>query len=275
MDISRNIITSRHNPAIKKVVQLKERKYRERLGEFVIEGQKELQEALKAKVPLTEVLFCRELMGDFTGQEFLKTILSQKIQAQEVSKEVFLKMSYREGPDGLIGVAKQWKLDLAAIKLSKNPLLVICERIEKPGNLGALIRSVEAVGADGLLICDPVIDIFNANVIRASRGMLFSIQIAVTTNEDAYSFLKKHAVKMIVTTPQAEKLYWDEGMKGVVGIVIGSEHEGLTPFWLEKKDVAKVKIPLVGDVDSLNAGVAGVLILYEVLRQRTRHCGGG
>lgn len=269
MDATRNIITSRNNPTVKRIIQLRERKYRERFCEFVIEGQKELQEALRAKVPLTEVLFCQELMKDFAGQELLKAVLDQEVRTQEVSKEVFLKMSYREGPDWVIGIGKQWKLDLAAMQLSKNPLLVICEKMEKPGNLGALIRSVEAVGADGLLVCDPVIDIFNPNVIRASRGMLFGIQIVVTTNEEAYSFLKKHAIKMIATTPQAEKLYWDEEMKGAVGILIGSEHEGLTPFWLEKQNVVKVKIPLVGHTDSLNAGIAGVLVLYEALRQRS------
>lgn len=264
-----SMITSRHNPSIKKVIQLRERKYREQFGEFIIEGQKELQEVLKARLPIQEVFICREYISSAESHTLLQTILSQKIRLQEVSKDVFLKSSYRENPDGFLGVAKQWKMALADMRLSDKPLLVVCERIEKPGNLGALIRSVEAVGADGLIICDPVIDIFNPNVIRASRGMLFGIQLAITTNQEAFDFLKQHSIKIMATTPHTEKIYWDEDMKGATSILIGSEHDGLSSFWLENKDVTKVKIPIVGEADSLNAGVAGVLVLYESLRQRS------
>lgn len=263
------IIRSKQNDKVKTLIKLREKKLiREAVGQFLIEGYKELREALNANIKIIEVYHCPSC---FQGPEFNNLLIdAQKRGAvlHEVSKEIFEKIAYRENPDGLLGIGETWSQKLENIKISDDPLLFIVETVEKPGNLGNMIRSAEAAGADALIVCEPLIDIFNPNVVRASRGMVFNLPIGVASNEEVREFLDKHNIQIVAATPHATQMYWNVNMSGPTAIFVGNERNGLSDFWMNGQGVQKVKIPLKGQGDSLNAATAGVIVLYEALRQR-------
>lgn len=267
----RDIVYSKQNHRVKDVVKLRDRKNRENRGRFIIEGYKEIKEALVREVNVLTLYYCPSY---FREAELYKKCVEQVASrggvVQEVSREVFEKMAYREGPDGLLAVAKMWKAQLTELKLSSNPLLLVVEKIEKPGNLGTLIRTAEAVGVDAVIVCQPVTDIFNPNVIRASLGMVFCLPVLSSTNEEVKAFLKEQNIQCLAATPHSEMMFWEADMKSATAIFIGSEWGGLTDFWMKNHpEVTKVKIPLMGQGDAINASAAGAVILYEALRQRT------
>lgn len=269
MNRSSEVIRSKQNEKVKTLIKLREKKLlREAVGQFLIEGFKELHEALNANIKVIEIYYCPSF---FQGSEFRELLAqAQKKGAilHEVSSEIFEKIAFREGPDGLLGIGETWSATLEDLKLSDNPLIFVVETVEKPGNLGNMIRSAEAAGADALIVCEPLIDIFNPNVVRASRGMVFNLPIAVASNEAVLAFLNKHAIQIIATTPHASQMYWEADMSIPTAIFVGNERNGLSDFWLKHQKAQKVKIPLNGKGDSLNAATAGVIVLYEALRQR-------
>jgi len=260
-------IYSPQNPKIKELVKLHDRRYRYEKGRFLIEGLRELSRAFDKGISIDEVYYSEQ---DFKGpefSEFLKQIQEAQIPTFPVTPEVFRKGSHREGPDGLIGVAEHWNLPLTELRLSTNPFLLVVENIEKPGNLGSLIRSAESAGVDGMIVCNPVVDLFNPNVVRNSQGALFSLPITVVDNASALQFLQRNHIQIIATTPHSQILFWDVDMKQPVAILLGSEKDGLSNFWLQNTDL-HVKIPQQGKADSLNVNIAASLTLYEALRQR-------
>lgn len=263
------IIRSKQNEKVKTLVKLREKKLlREAIGQFLIEGFKELHEALNANVKVIEVYYCPNFFQSSEFTELLAKAQKKGAILQEVSQEIFEKIAFREGPDGLLGIGETWSQALEDLQLSDNPLIFVVETVEKPGNLGNMIRSAEAAGADALIICEPLIDIFNPNVVRASRGMVFNLPIGVASNEAVLAFLNKHSIKIVSTTPHADQMYWNADMSSPTAIFVGNERNGLSDFWLKNQNVQKVKIPLNGKGDSLNAATAGVIVLYEALRQR-------
>jgi TrmH family RNA methyltransferase len=177
-------------------------------------------------------------------------------------------MSYRENPDGWLGVFPIPQTSLDNLKLSGSPLIVVAESIEKPGNLGAILRTADAAHADALLVCDPRVDVWNPNVVRASRGALFSVPVVESDNDSALKWLKAHKIRVLAATPSAEELYFNIDLREPVAIAVGTEDEGLTEFWMNGADL-KVKIPMMGKVNSLNVSVSTALILYEAVRQRS------
>ena len=261
------IISSKSNPKYKQLLQLHTAHGRKKYGLFIIEGQRELSRALLAKVPLEYGVFSQsaiEKIDDATPEvqnwmHHPKTLI--------LSDELFQKISLREGPDGFMGIAKTWDCDLSNMNIRSNGLYLLVEKLEKPGNLGALMRSAEATGVDGLFIADPVVDIFNPHVIRTSQGAVFNLNIAWDTSENLLKIFEQHALQLLATTPHTDTLYWDCDLtKGCV-ICVGSEAYGLTDLWMQKAQ--KVLIPMYGNsADSLNAAVAGTLCLYEARRQR-------
>lgn len=269
MNRTSDVIRSKQNEKVKTLVKLREKKLlREGIGQFLIEGLKELREALNANVKVIEIYYCPSFFQGPQFEDLLTDAQNKGVILQEVSKEIFEKIAYREGPDGLLGIGETWSQSLEDLKLSDDPLVFVVETVEKPGNLGNMIRSAEAAGADALIICEPLVDIFNPNVVRASRGMVFNLPIGVGSNEAVRAFLNKHSIKIIATTPHSDQMYWDVDMSGPTAIFVGNERNGLSDFWLKGQDVQKVKIPLNGKGDSLNAATAGVIVLYEALRQR-------
>lgn len=263
------IIRSKQNEKVKTLIKLREKKMvRETRAQFLIEGLKELREAINAQAKIIELYYAPSFFQNPSYTELLQDAKNHGALLQEVSKEIFEKIAYRENPDGLLGIGETWSHALEDLKLSKNPLLFVVETVEKPGNLGNMIRSAEAAGADALIVCEPLIDIFNPNVVRSSRGMVFNLPICTTNNEALQAFLQQHNIQIIAATPHTDQMYWTVDMSGPTAIFVGNERNGLSDFWLNDKKVQKVKIPLNGKGDSLNAATAGVIVLYEALRQR-------
>lgn len=261
------IIQSRQNDKIKAIAKLLNRSQRDKFGLFLIEGIKELSQAMENNIPIEEIFYCPEF---FKGSEYQDLLNQSTAKKQQLAPTVFEKISYRDNPDGLLASAKTWKGSLEKIKLSKNPILMVAENIEKPGNLGNLIRTAEGAKVDALIVTESNVDPFNPNVVRASRGLLFSLPVVMTDNQTLQAFLKKNNIQAIAATPNTENVYWDTDFTVPTAILVGTEKGGLSDFWMKNPDIKQIKIPLPGQADSLNVGIAGAIVLYEVLRQRRK-----
>ncbi len=265
-------IESRQNPRILRLVALREqRKAREEEGLFIIEGMHELECAVKASVQAREVYFSRPIKTDVAEKLLEKLSSLPSIAVFELSEGAMAKASYRERPEGIIVVAQMRKHTLSDLPTPKGtPLSLVAEAIEKPGNMGALLRTADSAGCDGLICCDTVSDVYNPNVIRASRGMIFSVPFALATREETASWLHERGIKIFATSPNAKSLYWDCDFRSPSAIILGSEAHGLSPFWLEGGNATPIAIPQCGQADSLNVSVAAAVCLFEAVRQRAR-----
>ena len=265
------VITSAANPKIKQVLALRDRRERDATGLFLIEGYREVSRALAGAVAFDQLFYCEELFLGSNEQELLASCLKQGASLIKTAPHIFKKISYRDRPDGLLAVAKKMNLSLDAIEgklpSHKNPLIVIAEAIEKPGNLGTIIRSSDAAGVDIVIVANGCTDIYNPNVVRASVGTLFTIPVIETSNEEALSFCKQHHISLLAATPEGKAIYTDVPMTGPLGIVVGTEQLGLTSFWKEECQM-RVRIPMAGVADSLNVAMATTLFLFEAVRQR-------
>jgi len=253
-------ITSLQNPRVKHIVKLREdKRQRQKDGLLLVEGYDEIQLAHSAGYEPRTLLTAPELTS--------RQITVSSPENLTVSRIVFEKMSYRDNPDGWLAVFPIPQTSLADLKLSDAPLVIVAESIEKPGNLGAMLRTADAARADALLVCDPRVDVWNPNVVRASRGTVFSVPVVECDNASALEWLKAHNIKILAATPSAEEIYYDVDLSQPVAIAVGTENEGLTDFWMNRADI-KVKIPMMGRVNSLNVSVSTALIVYEAVRQR-------
>ncbi len=253
-------ITSLQNPRVKHIVKLREdKRQRQKDGLLLVEGYDEIQLAHSAGYEPRTLLTAPELTS--------RQITVSSPENLTVSRIVFEKMSYRDNPDGWLAVFPIPQTSLANLKLSDTPLVIVAESIEKPGNLGAMLRTADAARADALLVCDPRVDVWNPNVVRASRGTVFSVPVVECDNASALEWLKAHNIKALAATPSAEENYYDVDLSQPVAIAVGTENEGLTDFWMNRADI-KVKIPMMGRVNSLNVSVSTALIVYEAVRQR-------
>lgn len=259
-----NKITSLQNPQVKKVVRLRDRKERDVTGQFLIEGYRELKRAIDAGWSVTEIFYCPELFLKDNEPKLL-----EKSQAQLIycTPEVFAKLSYRDRPDGLLGVAPQRHPNIRDLVLPSNPFLVVAESIEKPGNLGTILRSCDAAKVDGVIVCDPTTDIYNPNVVRSSVGTLFTLPVIEENGEKTLAFLREKKIQIVAATPHAKKAYTEVDLTGPIAIAVGTEQYGLSDEWMKRADI-QVRIPMRGIADSLNVASATTLLLYEVLRQR-------
>ncbi len=263
----REAITSAKNPKVRDAIKLMERRHRDQTGLMLVEGVRELELAAKAGVIFTRLFYCEELFRGAAERTVLKGAIEQGAEIISVSAHVFQKMVYREESFGLLAVTRQPSRNLSDIPLGKPPFLVVVEGVEKPGNLGAILRSADAAGVDGVIVCGKSTDIYNPNVVRASIGTIFTLPVVEATVSDAIIWLKKKGIKSAATSPHAELEYFDADMRGPCAIVMGSEHEGLSESWLNKADLL-VRIPMMGLADSLNLATATTILLYEAVRQR-------
>ena len=248
-------------------MRLRTRRHRDRSGLFLIEGYRELRRAVDGDVEIVEVFTCPELYLGDNEEGLVERMAAGGAEVVEVSAAPFRKASYRDRPEGLIAVARQFPTGLERIELGDDPLLLVAESIEKPGNLGTMLRTSEAAGAAAVIVCDPTTDPFNPNVVRASLGTLFRVPLAIATTADAVAWLRRHGVHTVATTPGAARPHWETDLTGSVAVVIGSEQYGLSETWLEAADFQAL-IPMPGSVDSLNAAMAAGIILFEAARQR-------
>lgn len=261
------IITSRQNPTIKAVVALRNRNERERSRLTVLEGYRELTRAFEYGMKLVECFYCPEMFLGENEFSLLEQLAMAGVRNIQVVPAVLEKMAYRERPEGLIATAVMKTHRIEEMAAKKNGFYLVAEAIEKPGNLGSMLRSADAAGVDGLIICDKGTDIYNPNVIRASTGALFCVPLAETDSVTALEWLRTNKIQILSATPHTESNYTESDMTNGIAIVVGREQTGLTPFWLDNADI-KVKIPMLGKIDSLNVTAAATILLYEAARQR-------
>ena len=262
------LITSLQNPKLKQVVKWRDRRDRDRDQVVLLEGYRALSRALAAGFGVHEVFYCPELyVGTHEGQ-LLAALASRGAQLIQVAPVPFAKMTYRDRPEGLLGIGHQIHRTLADIpRKDTPPFLLVADQIEKPANLGTMLRSADAAGVDALVLCDPRTDLWNPNVVRASTGVLFSMPIPECTSRQAFKYLKDNHIQILATTPHAEKLFTEVDLTGPVAMVVGSEQVGLSSLWMDHADL-QVRLPMMGAADSLNVATATTISLYEVLRQR-------
>lgn len=271
MDLNSSHLSSVQNPRIKQLVKLRDRSEREATDQFLIEGYRELLRAVDSKHLITSLFVCPELFLGSNEQALIDRIQKKGANILHCTKPVFEKISYRDRPDGLIGLAMQRHLTLndfdTLLAGKEAPFLVVAESIEKPGNLGTILRSSDAVGLHGLIVCDRCTDIHNPNVVRASVGTLFTVPFAETKGDETLNWLKENKIAIVAATPSATQEFTDVDLSGPIAIAVGTEQLGLSKRWMSEADI-QVRIPMCGIADSLNVAMATTLLLYEALRQR-------
>jgi TrmH family RNA methyltransferase len=261
-------ITSLQNPKIKYIVKLREdKRQRQKDGVMLVEGYDELILALSSGLEPQSLLTAPELVS--------RSIDISSADIITVTRAVFEKISYRDNPDGWLGIFPIPKITLDDLEVSASPLVIVAETVEKPGNLGAILRTADAAHVDALLLCDPRVDLWNPNVVRASRGAVFTVPTVEVDSSNALAWIRRRPelavgskkMRVLAATPSAEVLYTDVNLKEPIAIAVGTEDEGLSDFWMQNADI-KVKIPMMGKVNSLNVSIATALITYEAVRQR-------
>lgn len=260
-------LTSLQNPKVKRAFALRDRRERDREGVTILEGYRELTRAHAAGIPIRETFYCREMFVGKNNDALLDTLRDAGSAIYECSANVLRKIAYRERPEGLIAIAEMKRKGLDEIPAKPDGLYLVAETIEKPGNLGSILRSADAVGATAVIVCNKQTDIFNPNVIRASTGAIFSMPLAETTSEEALAWLRKLGIKTLAATPHTHLYHTDVDMKQGVAIVVGAEQYGLSDYWMNSADL-QVLIPMLGKMDSLNVATAATILLYEAARQR-------
>ena len=252
------LLTSAQNPKFKRLVALREKsRLRRDEGVFVVEGRRELEHCAEAGFEVETVFVCRDI---FPGEVSAPQVF-------ELSKELYAKVAYREGTEGVMAIVKSRELGLEDLQLGPRPLVMVLEGVEKPGNLGAVLRSADAAGADAVIVCDPLTDLWNPNLIRASIGAVFTVPTVCCSSADAIVWLKARGIRILTAQLQDSSAYYDCDMTGPTAIVMGTEATGLTEPWRQAAD-AHVLIPMLGRLDSLNVSVSAAILLYEAVRQR-------
>ncbi len=295
-------VTSAQNRKVKTLLALQEKaRLRKEMGLFVVEGRRELGHCVRAGFEIDTLFYCPEITGcsgihlpetsfgpppsklgsppltmprvaRFPGSEspnldMLQTILENAGQIVEVPRELYEKIAYRGGTEGMIAEVKVKERTLDGLEMREKPLVVVLEGVEKPGNIGAVLRSADAAGADAVLICDPLTDLYNPNLIRASIGAVFTVQVVCCSSEEAIKWLKDNKINIYTAQLQDSSWYYDTDMTGGTAIVVGTEATGLTDGWRKAAD-GHIRIPMLGELDSLNASVSAAILLFEAVRQR-------
>jgi RNA methyltransferase, TrmH family len=262
-------ITSNKNPRIRRLMQLQKPRVRRESGSILIEGDREIRAALEGNVRIKAVYHCPESNKEETLLREISGIFAQA-EIIGISGEVFSKLAYRENTSGLIAEAEQPQHALVDIRPGENPLIVVLEHVEKPGNMGAILRTADAAGVDAVLFCDSQTDLFNPNVIRSSLGCVFTVPTAACSSADAAEWLKNHQIPVFATSLKASKPYTECNMSGPTAILMGAEDRGISEFWVKNAEQSMI-IPMLGKADSMNVSVSTAIVLFEALRQRKRH----
>lgn len=283
-------ITSAQNRKVKELLTLVEKsKARSAAGLFVVEGQRELGHCLDAGFIPETLFICGDVMAvqnnavngaktghlaeNIEGKDGLDALvakaeaLNPRLGVVQIPAFLYEKVAYRGSTEGIIAEVHSVPRSLEDLRLGESPLVMVLESVEKPGNLGAVLRSADAAGADAVIVCDPLTDIWNPNLIRSSVGAVFSVPVAVCTSADAIAFLKERGIHILTAQLQDSEWYYDTDMTGATALVMGTESTGLTQAWRDSAD-AHIKIPMLGRLDSLNVSVSAAVLLYEAVRQR-------
>lgn len=262
------IITSPANPRLKALTALRRRRTREVEGVTLVEGYEELQLALAAGVAPRSLFYCPELMADPVAQRSAIEETSRRgAEIFELSRAAFERAAYREGPDGFLAVVATPTRTCADLEVGEDALLLICEGVEKPGNLGAMLRTADAAGVEAVIAADAVTDWGNPNVVRSSKGTVFSIPVATDSTEATVSWLAARGIPIVAATPDTDVMHTDISYAGALAIAVGAEKEGLSDLVLAAA-ASRVCIPMVGQANSLNVSTSAAIVVYEAVRQR-------
>ena len=264
-------VTSAQNPKIRNLLLLQEKsRARREQGLFVVEGRRELQHCLEAGFTVRTVFVCPEVAGERwpvgAGHD-ANVIPGLTGNLVEIPEALYRKVAYREGTEGVIAEVEVKERRLEDLVLPENPLVVVLEAVEKPGNLGAVLRSADAARADAVIVCDPLTDLWNPNLIRASLGGIFTVPTVAATSEETIAWLKAHGIRILTAQLQDSSWYYDVDMTVGTALVMGTESTGLTDIWRRAAD-AHIRIPMLGRLDSLNVSVSAAILLFEAVRQR-------
>jgi len=259
-------ITSLQNPLVKNLVKLRQRRARDRQRLMLIDGARALRLALHNAFPVTTIYYVADAVAP-TYADILQRAHVTGVALQEVSAAVFHKIGYGDHPEGILGVASQPGAELTALPARGLPLYIVAEGLEKPGNLGAILRSADAAGVTGLIVCDSQTDIWNPNVIRASQGAFCTVPIAIASAPEVLAWLRQRHIQILVATPSASQCYSEIDLRLPSALIMGAEHTGVSPIWHSERPI---RIPMTGQVDSLNVAQATVILLFEAMRQRSQ-----
>ena len=261
-------ITSAQNPKIKTLLELQEKsKARRREGLFVVEGARELLHCISTGYSVHSLFVCMDILSDEALNEIQTALSGKTFGFFSIPKHIYEKVAYRGSTEGVIAELRCKSHSLEDLNMKENPLVVVLESVEKPGNLGAVLRSADASGVDAVIVCDPLTDMYNPNLIRSSIGAIFTVPIATAKSDEAITWLKEKGAKIYTAQLQNSEWYYDPDMKGATAIVMGTEATGLTNEWRNAAD-AHIKIPMLGRLDSLNVSVSAAILMYEAVRQR-------
>lgn len=261
-------ITSTKNPRVKAAAKLRDRGARRAQGRIIVDGIREISRALDAGVMLREAFICRELCDDAEARALECRLAAANVELTELSPLVFEKLAYGERLEGIVAIAQTPATELARLKLPADPLVAVLEGIEKPGNIGAVLRSADAAGVSAVVLAGGRTDLFNPNVIRASLGTVFTMPVAAAEPDEVLQWLRLQRLKVVAARVDASRLYTEAPLAGGVAIVLGAEAEGLSEIW-RCDDVLAVRLPMLGVADSLNIASAAAVLFFEALRQRT------
>lgn len=266
-------ITSRANPRVTAVAGLRDRREREQRGLTVVDGGREIRRALDAGADIDEVWVCETLLAGPDARSALDEMAARNVPTTTVSEPVFERLAFGERAEGLLAVVRIPDLSLERLVLLAEPLIAVIEGVEKPGNIGAILRSADGAGTHALIVASPRTDPYNPNAIRASAGTIFSVPLAVATSETSLAWLRDAGVRIVTTRVGAATPYTAADLRGPLAIVLGAEADGLSDVW-SGTDIQSVGIPMHGIADSLNVSVSAALLLYEARRQRDGRAGG-
>ena len=261
------VISSAANPRIRAAVKLRDRRERERSGLTIVDGAREVRRAIHAGVQMREAFVCDELVESPDAVRTVDALREAGATIVTVSRSAFEKVAFGERADGVVAIVEAPPSDLAALQLPPDPLVVVVEGVEKPGNLGAILRSADGAGADAVIAASPRTDLYNPNAIRASLGTVFTVRVGAGATDDVAAFLRESQVRIIAARVDGSTPYADVDMRGPLAIVVGSENAGLSRAW-SAPDVTAVRLPMLGVADSLNVSAAAAVLLYEARRQR-------
>lgn len=260
-------IASPGNPRIKAAAGLRDRRDRVASGLAIIDGVREVRRALDAGIDVVEAFICEPLLAGAEARSVLDTLAARGIDATSVSTTAFAKLAFGDRADGIVAIYRPRAVSLGDLALPESPLVVVLEAVEKPGNLGAVLRSADGAGADALVVADPTTDLTNPNVIRASAGTIFAVPTASATSEATIDWLRDRGIRILAAKVDGAVPYTSVDLTGPVAVILGTESDGLTDAWATS-DVTAIALPMLGVADSLNVSVTAAILLYEARRQR-------
>jgi TrmH family RNA methyltransferase len=261
------ILTSFANPRVRAAVALRDRRARERTGLTLVDGSRELRRALDAGVEVVEVFVCEPLLAGPDARAALDLVRVGAAPVLVTSEPVFAKLAFGERAEGLLAVVRIPSTTLEDVTLPAEPLVVVIEGVEKPGNVGAVLRSADGAGVDAVVAASPRTDLFNPNAIRASAGTVFTVPLGVAATPDVLAWLRATGLRIVAARVEAERLYTEIDLTGPVALVLGTEADGLTEAWADG-DIEAIRLPMLGVADSLNVSVTAAILAYEARRQR-------